>query len=61
MDGQRTHGTYVACAMTRRRNVQLALAQVVLTTALGKPEDLMDPILRFIDALLDDEELVVAS
>jgi transposase, IS5 family len=31
---------------------------VVLVTALGKPEDLMDPILRFVDALLDDEELV---
>ena len=44
--------------MTRRRNVQAALAQVVLTTALGKPEDLMDPILRFIDTLLDDEQLV---
>jgi IS5 family transposase len=44
--------------MTRRRNVQVALAEVVLTTALGKPEDLMDPILRFIDALLEDEELV---
>ena len=44
--------------MTRRRNVQVALAEVVLTTALGKPEDLMDPILRFIDALLEDEQLV---
>jgi IS5 family transposase len=44
--------------MTRRRNVQVALAEVVLTTALGKPEDLMDPILRFIDVLLDDEQLV---
>ena len=44
--------------MIRRRNVQVALAEVVLTTALGKPEDLMDPILRFIDTLLDDEQLV---
>jgi IS5 family transposase len=44
--------------MTRRRNVQVALAEVVLATALGKPEDLMDPMLRFIDTLLDDEELV---
>jgi hypothetical protein len=44
--------------MTRRRNVQLALAEVVLTTALGKPEDLMAPVLRFIDAALDDEALV---
>jgi IS5 family transposase len=44
--------------MTRRRNVQVALAEVVLTTALGKPEDLLDPTLRFVDALLDDEELV---
>jgi IS5 family transposase len=44
--------------MTRRRNLQVALAEVVLSTALGKPQDLMDPILRFIDALLDDEELV---
>jgi IS5 family transposase len=58
MDGQRAHGTYVTATMTRRRNVQVALAEVVLTTALGKPEDLMDPILRFIDALLDNEELV---
>lgn len=47
-----------AGVMTRRRNLQLALAEVVLTTALGKPEDLMDPVLRFIDAALDDEELV---
>jgi IS5 family transposase len=44
--------------MTPHRNVQLALAEVVLTTALGKPEDLMDPVLRFIDAALDDEALV---
>jgi IS5 family transposase len=44
--------------MTRRRNVQLALAEAVITTALGKPEDLMDPVLRFIDAALDDEPLV---
>jgi Transposase domain (DUF772) len=27
MDGQRTHGTYVASAMTRRRNLQVALAE----------------------------------
>jgi IS5 family transposase len=44
--------------MTRRRNMQVALAEVVLTTALGKPEDLLEPTLRFIDTLLDDEELV---
>jgi IS5 family transposase len=45
-------------AMTRRRNTQLALTELVLATALGKPEDLMDPILRFIDAALEDEALV---
>lgn len=44
--------------MTRRRNVQLALVEVVLATALGEPEGLMDPVLRFIDAALDDEVLV---
>jgi IS5 family transposase len=44
--------------MTRRRNVQLALAEVVLATALGKPEDLMDPVLRFIDAALNDDALI---
>jgi IS5 family transposase len=44
--------------MTRRRNTQLALTEIVLATALGKPEDLMDPVLRFIDAALNDEELV---
>lgn len=44
--------------MTRRRNMQLALAEIVLASALGKPEDLMDPVLRFIDAALDDEALV---
>jgi IS5 family transposase len=44
--------------MTRRRNTQLALTEIVLATALGKPEDLMDPVLRFIDAALNDEALV---
>lgn len=44
--------------MTRRRNAQLALTELVLATALGKPEDLMDPVLRFIDAALDDDSLV---
>jgi transposase, IS5 family len=44
--------------MTRRRNTQLALTEVILATALGKPEDLMDPILRLIDELLNDEALV---
>src|SRR5262245_23543278 len=44
--------------MTRRRNTQLALTEIVLATALGKPEDLMDPILRFIDTALNDEALV---
>lgn len=44
--------------MTRRRNAQVALTELVLATALGKPEDLMDPVLRFIDTLLSDEALV---
>lgn len=44
--------------MIRRRNTRLALTEVVLATALGKPEDLMDPVLRFIDAALNDETLV---
>jgi transposase, IS5 family len=57
MDNARMELTLRA-PMIRRRNLQVALAEVVLTTALGKPEDLMDPILRFIDTLLDDEELV---
>jgi IS5 family transposase len=44
--------------MVRRSNTQLALTEIVLATALGKPEDLMDPVLRFIDAALNDEALV---
>ena len=44
--------------MTKRRHVQVALAEVVLAAALGEPEDLLDPTLRLIDGLLDDEELV---
>jgi transposase, IS5 family len=44
--------------MIRRRNSQLALTEIVLATALGKPEDLMNPVLRFIDAALNDEALI---
>ncbi len=44
--------------MIRRRHVQMTLAQVVLFGAVARPEDLMDPILRRLDELLDDEALV---
>ena len=46
--------------MIRRRNTQLALTEIVLATALGRPEDLMDPILRFIDAALNDSNALMA-
>jgi len=46
--------------MTRRRDGQLGLGQVVLFGLLGPPETLLDPGLRRIDGLLDDEALVDA-
>jgi IS5 family transposase len=46
--------------MTRWRDGQLALGQVVLFGVLAAPETLMDPVLRRIDALLDDEALIEA-
>ena len=46
--------------MTRWRDGQLALGQVVLFGVLAAPETLMDPVLRRIDTLLDDEALVGA-
>ena len=46
--------------MTRRKQRQLALTQLVLFGAIAKPEDLMEPALRRIDGLLDDEELIDA-
>jgi IS5 family transposase len=44
--------------MTRRRDGQRGLGDVVLFGLLGPPETLLDPTLRRIDGLLDDEELV---
>jgi len=46
--------------MTRWRDGQRALGEVILFGVVGAPEALMDPILRRIDALLEDEELVGA-
>src|SRR2546422_4261969 len=46
--------------MTRRREGQLGFGQVVLFGLLGPPETLLDPVLRRIDGLLDDEALVDA-
>jgi len=46
--------------MKRRREGQLGFGQVVLFGLLGPPETLLDPALRRIDRLLDDEELVDA-
>src|SRR5437762_2867309 len=44
--------------MTRRREGQRGFGQVVLFGLLGPPETLLDPVLRRIDRLLDDEALV---
>src|SRR5437879_11544206 len=46
--------------MTRRREGQLGFGQVVLFGLLGPPETLLDPALRRIDRLLDDDALVDA-
>src|SRR5437773_8583349 len=46
--------------MTRRREGQRGFGQVVLFGLLGPPETLLDPALRRIDGLLDDEALVDA-
>src|SRR5437899_12785247 len=46
--------------MTRRREGQLGFGQVVLFGLLGPPETLLEPALRRIDGLLDDEALVDA-
>jgi IS5 family transposase len=46
--------------MTRWRDGQLALGQVILFGVLASPESLMDPELRRIDALLADDALVEA-
>src|SRR2546426_6362843 len=46
--------------MTRRREGQRGFGQVVLFGLLGPPETLLDPVLRRIDGLLDDEALVDA-
>ncbi len=46
--------------MTRRREGQRAFGQVVLFGLLGPPETLLEPVLRRIDRLLDDEALVDA-
>jgi IS5 family transposase len=44
--------------MVRRRNGQGWLGEVVLFGALGAPEQLLDPALRRVDALLGDDALV---
>jgi transposase, IS5 family len=46
--------------MTRRQQRQLALTQLVLFGAIVNPEELMEPALRRIDELLEDEALVDA-
>src|SRR5438128_10934839 len=46
--------------MTRRREGQRGFGQVVLFGLLGPQETLLDPVLRRIDRLLDDEALVDA-
>src|SRR5439155_1095620 len=46
--------------MTRRGEGQRGFGQVVLFGLLGPPETLLDPALRRIDGLLDDEALVDA-
>src|SRR5439155_741440 len=46
--------------MTRRREGQRGFGQVVLFGLLGPPETLLDPALRRIDGLLDDEAVVEA-
>ena len=46
--------------MTRWRDGQGALGEVILFGVVGAPEKLMYPVLRRIDALLDDEALVGA-
>lgn len=58
-DRQAAHGTYVARTVTRRSIAQLTLMSAALFTALmPAPEQLMDPVLRRLDSLLDDEPLV---
>jgi transposase, IS5 family len=42
----------------RRSHQQLALAQVILFGVIARPEELMDPQLRRIDTLLEDEVLL---
>jgi IS5 family transposase len=44
--------------MTRRRYAQLTLSQVVLFGLATNPEELLDPKLRRIDGLLDEDEFV---
>ena len=45
--------------MIRRRDTQLSFAQLLLfSTTLPQPETLMDPVLRRMDLLLEDERLV---
>jgi hypothetical protein len=46
--------------MTRWRDGQRALGELILFGVVGAPEALMDPVLRRIDRLLDDEALVGA-
>lgn len=46
--------------MVRHRHAQLALAQLVLFGTIAEPEALMDPELRKIDGLLEDDALVQA-
>src|SRR5512143_895860 len=45
--------------MVRRRDAQLSFAQLLLFSAtLPQPEALMDPVLRGMDLLLEDESLL---
>src|SRR5512145_896788 len=44
--------------MVRRRDGQRGLGEVVLFGLLGEPETLLEPALRRIDTVLDDEALL---
>ena len=50
--------TVTHTSMIRRHQRQMALAQLVLFGVMTSPEALMDPILRRMDELLDDEALI---
>ena len=45
--------------MVRRHEVQLSISQLILYgVVVPEPESLMDPVLRGVDSMLEDEALV---